>query len=132
MSFVPKSLKDFGFEHRFTISLLYLEKDNNVSFAGIYNKKQKDYFCIMAYGHEFIYFPFNNIDIERLIKNQINFFQLILKSSKQIQFSSDNYIARFFILGYLFFKCGLRQYKTLPNTYYEWYAYLRNNKTFNQ
>lgn len=128
MSLLPIALNAAGFKQQFTISILYLEKNNNISFAGIFNKEDKDYFCIMAYGKEFIYFPFDTIDIERLIKNEMGFFRLILKSRKQIQFSSVNYLVRIFILGYLFLKCGLRQYKTPPNNYYEWHAYSKNSK----
>ena len=128
MSLLPKGLKGCGFEHRFIISILYLEKNNNACFAGIYNKEQTEYFCIMAYGKEFIYFALNTINIERLIKNQMGFIKLIVKSRKQIKFSSDKHIVKCIILVCIFLKCRLIQYKTLPNAYYEWHAYLRNNK----
>jgi len=82
MSLVTRSIKEFGFDHQFSISALYLEKDNNISFAGIYKSQDRDYFCINGSKFGFIYFPLDIIIVSRLIKGEISLIKLVLENLK--------------------------------------------------
>jgi len=126
MSLIPRLFKEFGFDHQFTISVLYLEKNNNTCFAGVYRKEETDYFCISGTNYGFIYFPLDYINMEKLVKNEISLLRLILISRRQLRFSNlylKNQLATCFTI---FIKCKLKKYNKIPNGYYIWHDYLQN------
>jgi len=133
MSLVPISIKEFGFDHQFTISALYLEKDNNVSFAGIYRLQDTDYFCISGSKFGFIYFPLDIINVSQLIKGEISLFRFIIKSRRYLMFSRLSSIRRYIILIFIIYKIALKRYNKIPNAYYFWHAFLNaTNKNSNK
>ena len=124
MSLVPRSIKESGFDHHFTISALYLEKDNNTSFAGIYKKQGKDYFCITGTKNGFVFFPFEITKVEKLIRGEISLLQFILKSISHLKFSQPRVLDQFIISIVIVYKCVLKRYNKIPNAYYIWHAFL--------
>jgi len=124
MSLVPRTIKEFGFDHQFTLSALYLEKDNNSSFAGIYKNQDKDYFCISGGNYGFIYFPLDIINVGRLIKSEYSLLGLILNSRQHLLFSSKDFKNQLMIGAIILLKCIIRRYNKIPNAYYIWHAFL--------
>ena len=124
MSLVPRSIKEFGFDHQFTLSALYLEKDNNTSFAGIYKNQDKDYFCISGGNYGFIYFPLDIINVGRLVKSEYSLLRLILNSRQDLLFSSKDLKNRFMTGSVILLKCLMKRYNKIPNAYYIWHAFL--------
>lgn len=124
MSFVPRSIKEFGFDHQFTLSALYLEKGNSTSFAGIYKKNGKDYFCVSGLDKGFIYIPLDIIVVGRLIKDEISLLHLILISANYLLFSKNDFKSQFIITIIILYKSLFKRYNKLPNAYYFWYDFL--------
>jgi hypothetical protein len=124
MSLVPRSIKESGFDHHFTISALYLEKDNNTSFAGIYKKQGKDYFCISGTKNGFVFFPVEITKVEKLIRGEISLLKFILKSRSALQFSQPGILSHFITSITILSKCLLKRYNKIPNAYYIWHAFL--------
>jgi len=133
MSLVPRSIKEFGFVHQFTISALYIEKDNNISFAGIYRLQDTVYFCISGSKFGFIYFPLDIIKVSRLIKGEISLVRFIIKSRRDLMFSRLSTMRRYMILILIIYKIALKRYNKIPNAYYFWHAFLNGtNKNLNK
>lgn len=124
MSLVPRSIKESGFDHHFTISALYLEKDNNTSFAGIYKKQGKDYFCISGTKNGFVFFPVEITKVEKLIRGEISLLKFILKSRSALHFSQLGILGQLITSITIVYKCVLKQYNKIPNAYYIWHAFL--------
>jgi len=126
MSLVPRSIKEFGFDHLFTISALYLEKNNNTSFGGIYKMHDKDFFCISGSKFGFMYFPLDIINVGSLIKGESSLIRFIIKSRRHMMFSQPLSLARYLTLILIIYKCISKQYNKIPNAYYIWHAFLND------
>ncbi len=123
MPAIPDIIIKHGLMPISTISVLFLKKDRNQLFAGVFMKDNQEYFVI----HNrlgIMYFELHLLELTKLLRGKKSFWSFISDQSHKIHFKPSK---RWKLL-YLFLvwtKLKTIAYVPIPNAYYIWHEYLQ-------
>lgn len=124
MAAVPKILIELGFQPVSIVSVLFLTKDRNYLFGGVFEKNGKEYF-VVDIKTSIIYFELDSDNLTRLLKGELTFWRFVNYSHTHYNLYPSKK-TRILELGKLRIKLFLKSYVTIPNSYYVWCEYLKN------
>lgn len=125
MPAIPSILKQLRFEVISLLSALYLTKDGNHLFAGIFIRNQKEYFVICL-KDDVIYMDLIPIKLSQVLNNEISLREFIFKSKQHLNIYSSKRSSHGFVLARLWIHLFLKSFILIPNGFYIWNEYLQS------
>jgi hypothetical protein len=122
MTAIPLTIEASGFRPLSMVSILYIHRDLNRMFAGVFVKDNTEYF-IISLRNRIVYFPFADTDLTLLLSDRSSLLAFFYRSIRKIQIIPKGNFGSVFLIK-IWIDLVLGQWIRKPNAYYDWQAHL--------